>query len=157
MNKRDLFLSAARLTPPSRPAIVAYKKHQEHMTREVTRRLLSRPDLDSLVGAGNRPMMEDSVRNHARFMESLFAAYDHRMFVETILWVYRAFRAHGFKMAYWAAQLSEWQTVLRETLQSEDVDEILPFYEWMMENQPAFGVLTEPVMVSVVPSIYAGS
>jgi hypothetical protein len=149
MRKQDLFRSAAQLVPPPAFAIAAYKGRRDHMTSKVTHRLLSHPDLDVLIGPGNRGMMEDSLRNHARFMESLFLAYDHRMFVETLLWVYRAFRAHGFTMAYWNTQIAVWQSVLEEELPAEVFEEIRPFYDWMAKNHDAFGILTTPPPVTI--------
>lgn len=155
MRKQDLFGSSAQLVPPFSFALTAYRARRDYMASEVARRLMARQDLDALIGPANRLMMEDSIRNHARFMESLFSAYDHRMFVETLLWIYRAFRTHGFTMAYWSLHLATWREVLKESLPSEAFEAIRPFYDWLASNQDALGALTAPV--AAIPSAHATS
>jgi hypothetical protein len=41
-------------------------------------------------------------------MVSLFGDYHPEVLVETVLWVFRAYRSHGFKLTYWPAQLDMW-------------------------------------------------
>jgi hypothetical protein len=63
--------------------------------------------------------------------------------VETILWVFRAYRSHGFHTNYWAAQLNSWIEILRNELSEEAYTEIYPYYEWMQVNIPLFVLFSD--------------
>jgi len=99
--------------------------------------------VDRLVGAGGRAMSEDNNRNFSRFMESLFAHYLPEVFADTALWVFRAYRAHGFRPIYWPANLDTWLERLRADLSPGTYAECAPFYEWLVVNIPAFTALTD--------------
>jgi hypothetical protein len=144
MTHDDLLKTASALHAPPPKAIAEYANLRDKLAGELNRRLGARSDLDALIGPGNRAMMEDNHRNHARFMESLFRLYSPQVLVETVLWVFRAYRAHGFRLTYWPAQLDTWVEVLRENLSTESFRAIEPFYHWMIVNQPAFAALTTP-------------
>jgi hypothetical protein len=113
------------------------------MAEIVSGRMLAREDLESLIGAGNSDMMCDNHRNHARFMNSLFKMYTPEMLAETILWVFRAYRAHGFRLTYWPAQLDTWVLVMKDQLSAVSLEEIYPYYAWMLINQASFAELSE--------------
>jgi len=63
--------------------------------------------------------------------------------VETVLWVYRAYRSHGFRLTYWPAQLNAWMVVLKAQLSEDTFREIHPLYNWFIVNQAAFVRLTD--------------
>ncbi len=143
MNQYELLYKAGSLTPPSEQTVTEYKKKADKLTAEVSRLLVARPDLERLIGADNQSMMEDNHRNHARFMESLFVAYSAEVFVETVSWVFRAYRAHGFQLTYWPAQLDLWLELLKKELSEDAYREIEPFYRFMLVNQAAFVQLSD--------------
>jgi hypothetical protein len=95
------------------------------------------------VGKGNRQMAEDNNRNFARFMESMFTAYNPGVLVNTVLWVFRAYRAHGFQTTYWAANLNVWVDMLQRGSVTEAFDAVYPFYNWIIVNIQSFVELTE--------------
>ena len=63
--------------------------------------------------------------------------------VESVLWVFRAYRNHGFSPNYWAAQLNTWFQVLPQQLSVASWAEIRPWYEWLQVNIPIFVLLTD--------------
>lgn len=85
------------------------------------------------------------------FMSSLFLHYEPRVLVETVLWVFRACRNHGFKLTYWPAQLDNWLSIFRNEMSTEAHAEIEPFYHWMIVNNPAFALLSENQQSDAVP------
>ncbi len=87
--------------------------------------------------------MEDNTRNFTRFMESLFYAYKPEIFVETVLWAVRTYRAHGFPQVYWPANLGTFIEVNHEALSASAFAEIYPFYRWITVNIPVFFVINE--------------
>lgn len=143
MKKDTLLASAQQLKQPAQAHAHAYAEQAEALAAMVTAQLLARPDLETLIGPGNEEMMADNHRNHARFLSSVFQCYRPEVLVETVLWVYRAYRAHGFHLTYWPAQLDCWVKCMRETLPAASVAELYPFYEWLLINQAAFVELTD--------------
>jgi len=143
MTKQELINTAAQLQPPPSAATQEYQNKVEQLAACINSRMSARADLDRLIGAGNLEMMHNNHRNHARFIASLLAAYDPQVLVETILWVFRAYRAHGFQQTYWPAQLDTWIEVLREELSEPAFSAIYPFYQWMLQHQPQLVQLSE--------------
>ena len=150
MSKEELIASASLLVQPSKPVAEEYSRKSERFAAEMNRIIGGRPDIEYMVG-GNLAMMEDNHRNHARFIESLFYAYNPSVLVDTVLWVFRAYRSHGFQLTYWPAQLDTWVEVLRKELSPEAMEAVYPFYRWMIVNQPSFALLSD----SFVPAVTA--
>lgn len=138
MNKEILIASAETLKQPSSASAIEFESKSEMLAAELNRMMGARSDLVHLIGEGNISMMEDNHRNHARFMSSVFLNYQPVILVETVLWVYRAYRSHGFHLTYWPAQLDQWVQILKLNLTPDAYQEIYPFYHWMIINQPAF-------------------
>ncbi len=153
MTREELIASARMLHQPSSEAVAEYARHRDAMASEINRLMKSRTDIDYMVG-GNISMMEDNHRNHARFMESLMALYSPEVLVDTVLWVFRAYRAHGFQLTYWPAQLDTWVDVLRSHLSADAFKEIYPFYHWMIVHQAAFVSLSDQALQG--PETHAG-
>jgi hypothetical protein len=143
MNNTELIASARLITCPSAGAAAEFEEKREMLAAAITRAMRSRPDLERLIGAGNESMMEDNHRNHARFIASLIANFQAEVLVETVLWVFRAYRSHGFQLTYWPAQLDLWVELFRIHLSPETFNEIYPLYHWMIINQPSFAAASE--------------
>ncbi len=143
MNKNDVVNSATALHRPSERAAEEFGRTWEAAAVALDKTMLAREDLERLVGAGNSDMMRNNHRNHFRYMESVFHLYDPAQFVETVLWVFRTYRAHGFSVAYWAAMLDTAVTALEGVLSEEAYREVLPFYTWLITHIPAFTALSE--------------
>lgn len=141
---RDELLETARAMPPF-PAEAAreYSGEREILVAEVNKLLLRRLDVEQLVGPGNLDMMRDNHGNHARFVESLLQCYNADVLVETVLWVFRAYRAHGFRLTYWPAQLNAWVETLQLHLTPESFTAIYPLYHWFIIHVPVFAALTD--------------
>jgi hypothetical protein len=105
--------------------------------------MLARPDLEELIGPGNAAMMQDNHHNHSRFVESILRHPNPEVLVDTVLWVYRAYRSHGFRLTYWPAQLNAWVEVIKRELSEETFRAIYPLYNWFIVNQAAFVKLTD--------------
>jgi hypothetical protein len=140
--KDKLIRTASVLNTPPAAASEEFSKKHEHLSLIGNQLMAKRPDLDRLVGEGNQQMAEDNNRNFARFMSSLFSEFDPNVLVETVLWVFRAYRSHGFQTAYWAANLDLWMEILRKELSKETFESICPFFNWLIVNIPIFVRLT---------------
>lgn len=141
--KEELLKSAARLKQPDSDAVQAFSRIQGRLAEKGSRILSGREDLERLIGEGNWSMAQDNNRNFARFMESIFSNYNPEVFTETVLWVFRAYRSHGFQTTYWAANLNIWMEMLEEDLSPAAFQEIEPFYDWLIVNIPVFTLLSE--------------
>lgn len=138
MTKEDLIKSAEMLKQPSEKAAKEFYEKKEMLAEEMNGIMKARKDLSYLIGDDNISMMEDNHRNHVRFLSSVFMQYVPEVLVETVLWVFRAYRSHGFRLTYWPAQLDQWVQIFKAQLSKETFDEIYPFYNWMIINQPVF-------------------
>lgn len=147
MTHEALLASASLLVQPSKEVADEYGRKSEQFAAEMNRLMGARPDVDYMVGS-NRAMMEDNHRNHARFIESLFTSFSPSVLVDTVLWVFRAYRSHGFQLTYWPAQLDTWVEVLRSGLSPKALEEVYPFYRWMIVNQRSFVLLSDRLVPS---------
>lgn len=143
MSKESLILKAKGLSQVSKLSANEYGNKSEILVSHINNKLFLRADIDQLVGKNNLEMAKDNHANHARFMHSIFQNFDAEILVETILWVFRAYRSHGFRPSYWSAQLNLWTEVLKSELSKEAFQEIVPYYEWMLVNIPVFMNLSE--------------
>jgi hypothetical protein len=143
MNREALLASARQLKQPAPEAAAEFARKREQLVSMASGVMSQRPDLERLVGQGNQLMAENNNSNFARFMESLFHHYEPEMLVETVLWVFKTYRAHGFTTAYWPANLDTWVNMLDKELSSESSSAIYPFYHWLITNIPVFAKLTD--------------
>ncbi len=141
--KRPILETAKKLQQPNDAFAQEFNEKWEALAAIGTQILMERPDLEKLIGTGNGTMAEDNNRNFPRFMMSLFLDYKPEVLVETVLWVFRAYRSHGFQTTYWAANLNIWVELLKKNLTPEAFKEIYPFYNWLIVNIPAFVSLTD--------------
>ncbi len=131
MNREALVSSAARLTPPSVEAVQEYAAHVPVLAALLDDAMLAHPNLEQLVGSGNMAMMQNNHRNHFRYMASVMAVYDPASFAETVVWVVRTYRAHGFSLAYWPVMLEQALQAMQRTLRPATAAQVAPFYEWL--------------------------
>jgi hypothetical protein len=143
MTKEELLATAGELKQPPREAVDEFSTKREQLAAEGNRRMGARSDLERLVGSGNEAMAEDNNRNFARFMESILHHYQPEVLVETVLWVFRAYRSHGFQTTYWPANIDTWVEMLREQLSAEAFEAVYPFYHWLIVHIPWFVKLTD--------------
>ncbi len=144
--KELLQKSAEQLQKPSKKSTEEFVQKSEKLAAEMNRIMTARKDVVKMVGENNLSMMEDNHRNHARFLSSVFTNFQPTVLVETVLWVYRAYRAHGFNLSYWPAQLDQWVELFKSELSEDCFKEIYPFYNWMIINQPAFVIESDKVL-----------
>jgi len=141
MNRSELLTGAMALKAPSSEVTKEFEGKSARLAEELNRILGERPDVNRLVGPDNLEMMFDNHRNHARFMTSVFYAYDPKVLVDTVIWVFRAYLSHGFSLAYWPAQLDTWVELFKQELSDQAYEEIYPFYHWLIINQATFVTL----------------
>ncbi|MFO7843522.1 MAG: hypothetical protein R6V16_06895 [Bacteroidales bacterium] len=138
MDRFYLIKTAKYLNPVSEKGYQEYRDKQEKLVSLMNDKMLSRPDINDLVGKDNLDMMRDNHANHVRFMTSVFHNFNSEVLVDTVLWVFRAYRSRKFHSNYWAAQLSNWIEILNQELSKQTFSEIYPYYEWMQVNIPLF-------------------
>jgi hypothetical protein len=143
MDLKTLLQSATNLPQVSSASAQEYKDSCDILVARINQRMCSRSDIRALTGEHNLDLMKDNHSNHARFMTSIFIQKNPLALVDTILWVFRAYRARGFETTYWAAQLNAWIELIGDTISAEACSEILPYYEWMLLQIPSFTVLSE--------------
>ncbi|WP_372746780.1 hypothetical protein [Lutibacter sp.] len=148
MNKTYLLQTCEELKGFSDKSSEEYDTKSDKLLSEINAIMLKRPDIKDLVGEENLLMMQDNHANHIRFISSILKEFNSEVLIETILWVFRAYRSHGFSTNYWAAQLNTWILVLKNQLSTESCLEILPLYNWMQINIPIFVKLSDDKLKS---------
>lgn len=148
MTKEQLIATAIALPTISSASGQAYITNQGVMVEKMNHLMLSRPDIEALVGDTNLIMMQDNHENHARFIASILIEFHAETLLETILWVFRAYRSRGFASNYWASQLNTWLKVIKEVLPVEANKEIEPLYNWMLLHIPNFVMLSDSKLES---------
>jgi hypothetical protein len=143
MTKETLLKSASELKQPTKKAKEEFSTKMNTLVAKMNEIMLDRADIKNLVGDDNIEMMKDNHANHARFMDSIFVNYEPEVLVDTVLWVFRAYRSRNFTSTYWAAQLNAWMTMYKNELSEDCQKEILPYYNWMQVNIPVFNKLAE--------------
>jgi hypothetical protein len=146
MSKEILLGTAKKLRQPESTSKKEFSDKLDLMVDNMNEIMLSRSDIKGLVGEDNLEMMKDNHANHARFMESVFENYVPEVLVDTVLWVFRAYRSRNFNSTYWSAQLNTWMKIYKKELSENTYVQILPFYKWMQINIPVFNSLAEEDM-----------
>ncbi|MBN2635175.1 MAG: hypothetical protein JXR61_02815 [Prolixibacteraceae bacterium] len=143
MDKEMLVQTAKKLPPVNKEYAAEYNRSRDLLVEKLNQKMLLRPDINQLVGENNIEMMKDNHANHARFMESVFYDFNAEVLVDTVLWVFRAYRSRNFSSTYWAAQLNAWLDIYKNNLSTQCYESIYPYYNWMQINIPVFNNLAE--------------
>jgi hypothetical protein len=143
INKEVLLETAGELKQVGLQAAEEYLQKADRLVDLMNTQMQAREDIDNLVGPKNIAMMKDNHANHVRFIGSILKNKNTIVLVETVLWVFRAYRSHGFQTNYWAAQLNAWIGILKQELSPEAFLEIYPYYAWMQVNIPIFVIVSD--------------
>ena len=143
MDKKYLLETAQQLHQVSIDTSHEYLEKAEQLVLKMNLIMVERPDLETLIGVNNMSMMKDNHANHVRFIASILKNHNPDVLVDTVLWVFRAYRSHGFHTNYWAAQLNTWIIVIKEILTPDCYLEVYPYYEWMQINIPVFVTVSD--------------
>jgi hypothetical protein len=103
MTKSDLLKTAQEINQVSKELADEFSSKRDMLVELMNRKMLKRLDIKEMVGENNLDMMKDNHANHARFLESIFISYSPEVLVDTVLWVFRAYRSRNFSSTYWAA------------------------------------------------------
>lgn len=151
MKKDYLYEKAHGLKTLSKEAIDELDGKKDLFLEKINKTMLSREDIHDLIGKKNIDIMKDNHSNHLLFMMAIFKEFQPKIFVDTILWVFRAYRSRGFQSTYWAAQLHSWMDIYKSELSDKSYEEIFPYYEYMLINIPSFVQISELEIPSVYP------
>ncbi len=143
MTKEALLKSAKEIKQVSEELANEYASKRSALVEKMNEKMLKRLDLKEMVSENNIDMMKDNHANHARFLESIFYNYSPEVLVDSVLWVFRAYRSRNFHSTYWSAQLNSWLEIYNENLSNDCFIAIYPYYNWMLINIPTFIKLAE--------------
>lgn len=143
MDKQTLFDSAEALILPSGNTSESLEMYADICAKELTAVMHDRSELQNLIGEGNEHVMEINHHNHFKYIASLVSLYDPKSFVETVIWVFRTYRAQGFQVDYWRVMLPQAKRVLKKHLTDGEYAEAVIIYDWLFNNISAFATLSE--------------
>lgn len=142
MDKSYLIQTAGLLKNVHENTYNEYYQKADLLASKMNEAMIARSDIFDLVGENNIDMMKDNHTNHVRFIASILKHMNADVLVDTVLWVFRAYRSHGFTTNYWAAQINTWIKIFKSELSPECYEEVLPYYEWMQVNIPIFSKIS---------------
>ena len=105
-----------------------YKEKMNTLIKEVNENLSQRDDLMQLIGNNPIKKMKDNHENHAGFMYNSFKVKSEELFINTIIWVYRTYKNHGFSYQYFPVELKAWKSAVNNNLSSENSELIINIY-----------------------------
>lgn len=143
MDKKFLLESANKLNVFSEKTAQEYLEKTDQLVAMLNQEMLNRKNIEKIVGSENLEMMKDNHRNHTKFIYSIIKNFDENVLVETVLWVFRAYRSHGFDDNYWSILLSSFVVAIEDIFTLDAKKEILPLYDWMLINIPLFIKVTD--------------
>lgn len=138
-----LISSAKSLDEPSQKAVEEFSQKRGSLATELKNRMNEREDLEELIGLGNTSMMEDNSKNMVDFFNSIFKNYEPKVFVDTVHWVFKTYRSHGFQPEFWSANLNTLLKIMEEDLSKETFNELRPFVNWIIDHIPKFVEMTD--------------
>jgi len=115
-----------------------YNKKMNTLIKEVNENLSQRDDLMQLIGNNSIKKMKDNHENHAGFMYNSFKVKSEKLFINTIIWVYRTYKNHGFSYQYFPVELKAWKSAVNNNLSSENSELIINIYNLMLDNHKLF-------------------
>ena len=140
--KEKLLEELTELSPVSQSSAKAYHEHMTFLLDRVNKKMASRPDLPDLVGSNPLSFMYDNHRNHAVFMDNVFQLSLFPLLLDTVPWVYRTYRNHGFSHDYFPAHLRAWREAIPEILDPETSAPLVRVYDWMLSRHEDFIALS---------------
>lgn len=152
MERNDLIVTAQMLPQVSEKNALEYGSKREMLVDIINKKMGTRADIFDMVGENNLDMMKDNHANHARFLESIFTQHSPEILVDTVLWVFRAYRMRNFSSTYWAAQLNAWIEIYKKELSPECYQAVYPYYNWMQINIPNFVKLSDEKLEGFHPA-----
>jgi len=142
MTKENLLQSANSLPTVAPSVVTEYAEKQDQLVTEVNKIMLQHPNLNDLIGAGNIEVMKTNHSNHAKFVASILEQPNPELLVDSLLWVFRAYRSHGFQPDYFQIEIEAWLNVMPQVLSPETFTAVQPLYNWFLVNIPTFTKIT---------------
>lgn len=130
----DLQKELEKLFPVPFEAAAEYERRHELLIGEVDRLMSERRDIGELLGNNSLEVMKENHRNHARFMSNVFTLNQFQVFLNTVPWVYRTYRARGFSFAYFPAAFQAWLTALEKYLEPHLARPLGDLYRWLLDR-----------------------
>ncbi len=143
MERDYLIQTAQKLQLVDKKSATEFTEKKDVLVAIMNKKMEARPDVIEMVGKNNVEMMKDNHANHARFMESIFYQHSPEILVDTVIWVFKAYRSRNFNSTYWAAQLNTWIEIYKVELSPDCYKAIYPYYNWLQINIPHFNKLSE--------------
>jgi methanogenic corrinoid protein MtbC1 len=129
----------------------AYKNHREEIVREVDETLGNDPSINELIGNNPLRVMYDNHKNHAAFMATVFSIANYELMVRVVVWVYRAYHAHGFSFDYFPRALESWEKAVQKHVPDNPMKTVLSIYRWLRTHHDLWIALSKEIGEIEVP------
>lgn len=141
----NIYNELVNLAEITAAAAAEYREKKEILRDAVNKQLSNRDDIYELIGHNPISKMHNNHDNHARFMANVFKLNSYKLLVRTVIWVYMTYYSHGFSFDYFPAELKAWIKAIEEKLSSENAEEIIEIYNFMLNNHQRFIELSREI------------
>ncbi|MEG6586309.1 cobalamin B12-binding domain-containing protein [Dendrosporobacter sp. 1207_IL3150] len=122
------------LPPVSNHAALQYELNHNDLRLCVSRNMEHRTDIKELIGFNELSAMQEFHLNHARFMVNVLHLNSFELLGRVFIWVYRAYRSHGYSYEYFPIALSAWKDAINHHIEAESAAEIIAVYDWLIKK-----------------------
>ncbi len=148
----QLVREAQRLPSVNPETAAAYQTHIPALKKYVDERMKQETSIQDLLGPNSLEVMYENHRHHARLMACIFSIGDYELLVNTVLWVYRRYRAHGVSFDYFPLELKSWMKAVESILSEEQAKKINRIYSWLIDKHETIIELSK-VSLDKTPSV----
>lgn len=142
--KNMLVKSADKLVNVSESSIKEYVDNMDLLVATLNEVMLKRKDILELIRwENNITMMKNNHHCHLQFIAAILQIPDSETLVDTLLWVFHAFRSRGFSPHYWEVQISTLTLLMKEKVSEKVFLEISSIYNWMNLNISIFTMIAD--------------
>jgi len=138
-----IFETIKSLPPVSMSAADEYAQRRDIIQNDVNQTLAKLNGIYDFMSNCPLQVMVDHHRHHTLFMSSVFRLNNYTLLARMLVWMYRAYHAHGFSYDYFTYAFSEWRKMVTIHMSQANGLEIDRVYRWIVGHHSDFVQLAE--------------
>jgi len=147
-----IFETKAKVQPVSASAAGEYAQWQYSIQNTVSEALAKYDSIHDLTGNCPPEVLVDIQRQHTLFFSCVFQLNNYHLLARMLVWMYRAYHAHGFSYDYFIQAFSEWRKAVALHMSQPQAEEIDRVYQWIARHHSELVQLAESAEYQVFPN-----
>ena len=142
---KDVNIYSSNLPEVSREAVNDFIENKETLIRLVDDKLVSREDIEELIGNNHLDEIFEYHKYHYRLMAQFFKTNDFKLLFNLIPRIYKNYKQVDFSYDYFKEDLKTWIPVIDKFLKPDNVLSINEVYSRMLEKHQNFVALSQKI------------